>query len=133
MARTTLCPGPKSSVRSRSLLYRRSQTTTSFVDPPYFGSDVASDRFEDVWKLFGEVVRIRMSEASYTHHLDVMAPRRNRINHQVWLPDDWIFVAQDHGYTQAAGGWFEMLLASQERCNHHHASRLEDVAPQCRL
>ena len=133
MARTTLCPGPKSSVRSRSLLYRRSQTTTSFIDPPHFRLHAASDRFEDVWKLFGEVVWIRMSEASYTHHLDVMAPSRKRINHRVRLPDDWIFVAQDHGYTQAAGGGFEMLLASQERCNHDHTCRLEDVAPQCRL
>src|SRR5260370_42100263 len=62
-----------------------------------------------------------------------MAPRGQRVDHRVRLPDDWIFLAQDHRYPQAAAGGFETLWAGQEGSHHDAAGRLEDVTAQRRL
>src|SRR5713101_6606410 len=62
-----------------------------------------------------------------------MAPRGKSVDHRFRLPDDWIFLAQDHGYPQAAAGGLETLRAGQERSHHDDAGRLEDVTAQRRL
>ena len=70
-----------------------------------------------------------MAEAGKAHNLDVVAPIFKRIDHRFRLPDDRIFLANDHAYPQAASRRFKALPVGQERSNHDHARRLENVAP----
>ncbi len=90
-------------------------------------SGAPRDRFEEVWKLLREVARIRVTKGGYTKHLDMMTSRGKSVDHRVRLPDDGIFLAQDHRYPQAAAGGFETLGDGQERSHHDDAGRLEDV------